>query len=91
MSWLLRLVGLLLMLTALCVALPARAGLTVIGGEGALVLGGFSSAAITSPPASCTPRMRPSDTSRRWTSVPHRSRTPSSCNMRRLGKPVSAS
>ena len=26
-----------LMLTALCVALPARAGLTVIGGEGALV------------------------------------------------------
>ena len=29
-----------LMLTALCVAVPARAGLLVIGGEGALVLGG---------------------------------------------------
>ncbi|MGZ5196070.1 MAG: ABC transporter permease subunit [Ramlibacter sp.] len=28
-----------LMLTALCVAIPARAGLVVIGGEGALVLG----------------------------------------------------
>jgi simple sugar transport system permease protein len=34
-----------LMLTALCVALPARAGLTVIGGEGALVLGGLAAAA----------------------------------------------
>lgn len=33
-----------LMLTALCVALPARAGLTVIGGEGALVLGGLAAA-----------------------------------------------
>jgi general nucleoside transport system permease protein len=33
-----------LMLTALCVAVPARAGLTVIGGEGALVLGGFGCA-----------------------------------------------
>ena len=29
-----------LMLTALCVALPARLGLIVIGAEGALVLGG---------------------------------------------------
>ena len=29
-----------LMLTALCVAIPARAGLIVIGGEGALVLDG---------------------------------------------------
>lgn len=29
-----------LMLTALCVAIPARAGLLVIGGEGALVVGG---------------------------------------------------
>jgi simple sugar transport system permease protein len=29
-----------LMLTALCTALPARAGLLVIGGEGALVIGG---------------------------------------------------
>ena len=35
-----------LMLTALCVALPAQAGLTVIGGEGALVLGGLASAAL---------------------------------------------
>ena len=35
-----------LMLTALCVALPARAGLTVIGGEGALVLGGLACAAL---------------------------------------------
>jgi ABC-type uncharacterized transport system permease subunit len=35
-----------LMLTALAVALPARAGLTVIGGEGALVLGGLAAAAL---------------------------------------------
>ncbi|MFY8085881.1 MAG: ABC transporter permease subunit, partial [Rubrivivax sp.] len=35
-----------LMLTALCVALPARAGLSVIGGEGALVLGGLAAAAL---------------------------------------------
>ncbi len=35
-----------LMLTALCVALPARAGLTVIGGEGALVLGGLACATL---------------------------------------------
>jgi len=34
-----------LMLTALCVAIPARAGLVIIGGEGALVLGGLASAA----------------------------------------------
>jgi ABC-type uncharacterized transport system permease subunit len=33
-----------LMLTALCVALPARAGLVVIGGEGALALGGLAAA-----------------------------------------------
>ena len=33
-----------LMLTALCVAIPARAGLTIIGGEGALVLGGLAGA-----------------------------------------------
>ncbi|OGB21549.1 MAG: ABC transporter permease [Burkholderiales bacterium RIFCSPLOWO2_02_FULL_57_36] len=33
-----------LMLTALCVALPARAGLIVIGGEGALALGGLAAA-----------------------------------------------
>ncbi len=35
-----------LMLTALCVALPARAGLVVIGGEGALALGGLACAAL---------------------------------------------
>lgn len=35
-----------LMLTALCVALPARAGLIVIGGEGALVLGALACAAL---------------------------------------------
>jgi general nucleoside transport system permease protein len=35
-----------LMLTALCVAIPARAGLVVIGGEGALVLGGMACAAV---------------------------------------------
>jgi general nucleoside transport system permease protein len=34
-----------LMLTALCVAVPARAGLVMIGGEGALVLGGLACAA----------------------------------------------
>lgn len=35
-----------LMLTALCVAIPARAGLVIIGGEGALVLGGLACAAM---------------------------------------------
>jgi simple sugar transport system permease protein len=35
-----------LMLTALTVALPARAGLTIIGGEGALVLGGLACAGL---------------------------------------------
>ena len=35
-----------LMLTALCVAIPARAGLVVIGGEGALVLGALACAAL---------------------------------------------
>lgn len=38
-----------LLLTALCVALPARLGLTIIGGEGALVLGGVAAAAIAAP------------------------------------------
>lgn len=33
-----------LILTALCVAIPARAGLVVIGAEGALVLGGLAAA-----------------------------------------------
>jgi simple sugar transport system permease protein len=35
-----------LMLTALCVAIPARAGLTIIGGEGALVFGGLACAGL---------------------------------------------
>jgi simple sugar transport system permease protein len=38
-----------LILTALAVAIPARIGLIIIGGEGALVLGGFASAAIAIP------------------------------------------
>jgi simple sugar transport system permease protein len=38
-----------LLLTALCVALPARLGLVVIGGEGALVLGGLCAAAAGVP------------------------------------------
>ena len=35
-----------LILTALCVALPAQAGLMVIGGEGSVVLGGLSAAIV---------------------------------------------
>jgi general nucleoside transport system permease protein len=35
-----------LLLTALCCAIPARLGLVVIGGEGALALGGLAAAAI---------------------------------------------
>jgi len=35
-----------LMLTALCVALPAQVGLIVIGGEGALALGGLAAAVM---------------------------------------------
>lgn len=35
-----------LILTALCVALPAQAGLVVIGGEGALVIGGLAAATV---------------------------------------------
>jgi simple sugar transport system permease protein len=38
-----------LILTALAFAIPARIGLTMIGAEGALVLGGFSAAAIAIP------------------------------------------
>jgi ABC-type uncharacterized transport system permease subunit len=43
-----------LMLTALCTALPARLGLIVIGGEGAMVAGGLASvsAALALPTAS---------------------------------------
>src|SRR6201991_1945536 len=38
-----------LILTALAVAVPARIGLIMIGGEGALVLGGFAAAVIAIP------------------------------------------
>lgn len=38
-----------LMLTGLCTALPARLGLIVIGGEGALVMGGVAAAAVAMP------------------------------------------
>ena len=38
-----------LMLTGLCTALPARLGLIVIGGEGALVMGGLAAAAAAIP------------------------------------------
>jgi general nucleoside transport system permease protein len=38
-----------LILTALAVAVPARIGLIMIGGEGALVLGGFAATAPTTP------------------------------------------
>jgi simple sugar transport system permease protein len=38
-----------LILTALAVAVPARIGLVVIGGEGALVMGGFAAAALSIP------------------------------------------
>src|ERR1700676_1604710 len=38
-----------LILTALAVAVPARIGLIMIGGEGALVIGGFVSAVVAIP------------------------------------------
>jgi general nucleoside transport system permease protein len=38
-----------LILTGLAFAIPARIGLTIIGGEGALVLGGFAAAAVAIP------------------------------------------
>src|SRR5262245_58859495 len=44
-----------LLLTALCVALPARLGLVIIGGEGALVLGGLAAAVIALPLARFSP------------------------------------
>lgn len=46
-----------LILTALCVALPAQAGLIVIGGEGALVLGGLAAAVAGTAMASATSPM----------------------------------
>src|SRR5579863_2046152 len=44
-----------LILTALAVAIPARIGLIMIGGEGALVLGGFASAAVAVPMVGAAP------------------------------------
>ncbi|MBX9931032.1 MAG: ABC transporter permease [Methylobacterium sp.] len=38
-----------ILLAALCVALPARLGLVIIGGEGAIVLGGLAAAAAALP------------------------------------------
>jgi ABC-type uncharacterized transport system permease subunit len=38
-----------LILSALCVAIPARIGLIIIGGEGALVIGGFVAAVVALP------------------------------------------
>lgn len=45
-----------LLFAALCVALPARLGLVVIGGEGAIVLGGLA-AAIAAPPLAGWPAL----------------------------------
>jgi general nucleoside transport system permease protein len=44
-----------LMLTALCVALPAQVGLIVIGGEGALALGGLAAAVMPQCLPAATP------------------------------------
>jgi len=44
-----------LILTALCTALPAQAGLMIIGGEGAFVVGGLAAIAVGVPLASATP------------------------------------
>ncbi|QKK26690.1 ABC transporter permease [Rhizobium hidalgonense] len=44
-----------LLLTALCVALPARLGLVIIGGEGAVVLGGVAAAAMAMPLVNSVP------------------------------------
>lgn len=44
-----------LLFAALCVALPARLGLVIIGGEGAIVLGGLAAAATAQPLAGAPP------------------------------------
>ncbi|WP_075215529.1 ABC transporter permease [Mongoliimonas terrestris] len=44
-----------LILAGLCVAIPARLGMVVIGGEGALVLGGFAAAVIAIPMVAWSP------------------------------------
>jgi simple sugar transport system permease protein len=46
-----------LILTALVVAIPARIGLIMIGGEGALVLGGFAAGALAIPMIGHAPPM----------------------------------
>jgi simple sugar transport system permease protein len=46
-----------LILTALAVAIPARLGLIMIGGEGALVIGGFAAAAVAIPMIGVAPPM----------------------------------
>jgi simple sugar transport system permease protein len=46
-----------LILTALAVAIPARIGMVMIGGEGALVIGGFVSAAVAIPMLDRVPPM----------------------------------
>ena len=48
-----------LMLTALCVALPARAGLVIIGGEGALALGALGAAVVPALTKGLLPSMPP--------------------------------
>lgn len=45
-----------LILAGLCVAIPARIGLVIVGGEGALVLGGFCAAAAALPFIGWAPR-----------------------------------
>ena len=54
-----------LLLTALCVALPAHLGLVVIGGEGAVVLGGLAGAAVALPLLGAPPGAPRSDASSR--------------------------
>jgi simple sugar transport system permease protein len=44
-----------LLMAGLCVALPARLGLVVIGGEGAIVLGGVAAGALALPLAGVAP------------------------------------
>ena len=46
-----------LILTALAVAIPARIGMIMIGGEGALVIGGFAAAAVAVPMIGVVPPM----------------------------------
>ncbi len=46
-----------LILTALAVAIPARIGMVMIGGEGALVIGGFAAAAVAAPMIGVAPPM----------------------------------